>query len=419
MDKIIINGGKKLYGKVKISGAKNAALPILFATMLTDEECTIENVPHLVDIKTACALLEFFGKKIKIEGDKISIHTIKIPHKPEAPYELVKKMRASFLIAGALLSRFGYARISMPGGCAIGVRPVDIHLYGLKKLGAKISIDGGYLTLRTKRLKGTVINLSYPSVGATENLLIAATLSYGKTIIKGAAREPEIADLSNFLNSIGANIKGIGTKNLTVTGVKKLNACPSYKIIPDRIETGTFLIAGAITKGVLEIQNCNPGHISLLINLLKEAGFSIRNNKTSIKIKYKGRKIKAVSITTAPYPGFPTDLQAQWMALMTTANGESVIRETVFENRFMHVGEFQRLGAELKIKGDTVIIRGAHLTGAPIMVSDLRAGASLILAGLVADGITTIERVYHIDRGYENIEAKLFLLGADIRRIKD
>jgi UDP-N-acetylglucosamine 1-carboxyvinyltransferase len=416
MDKIIVNGGKKLQGSVKVSGAKNAALPILFATMLTDGDCIIENVPRLVDINTALSLLDYFGKKTVRKGASVEISARGAEVRPEAPYELVKRMRASFLVASSLLARFGRARISLPGGCAIGVRPVDIHLKGFEKLGAGISIKKGYVELSAGKLKGADIALRYPSVGATENLMIAAALADGTTVIGNAAREPEIVDLAGFLNSMNARISGAGTNEIKITGVKSLLGCPRHRVIPDRIETGTYLIAGAITRGEVEVTSCEPRHVGALIAALKEAGLGLTVGRRSIGIKYCG-KIKPANITTKPYPGFPTDLQAQWMALMSISEGKSVIRETVFENRFMHVGELQRLGADLEIKSDKVIVRGGKLTGAPIMVSDLRAGASLVLAALAAAGTTTIERVYHIDRGYERIEEKLSALGADIKRV--
>ncbi|MFN3966509.1 MAG: UDP-N-acetylglucosamine 1-carboxyvinyltransferase [Endomicrobiia bacterium] len=420
MDKIIIHGGKKLKGTVEISGSKNASLPILFATLLTDSKCSIQNVPLLKDIETAIELLKFFGKKVGFHDSKIIVSQNKKINIPvEAPYELIKKMRASFLVAGPLLARYGKVKVALPGGCAIGVRPVDIHLKGFSKLGAKIKLSEGYVYIYAKKLKPAIFTLPYPSVGATENLLLASVLTEGKTVLKNVAREPEIVDLANFLISLGAKIKGAGTKTIEIQGVSQLNGVKNYTVIPDRIEAGTFLIAGAITKGDIIVKNCIPEHLEILISKLKESGQRIIIKNNSIRIISEGR-IKPVSIVTKPYPGFPTDLQAQWMAFMSQADGESTIKESVFENRFLHAAELQRLGAILKIKDDTVYVSGnSELSGAPVMVSDLRAGAALVLAGLAAKGITTVTHIYHLDRGYENLEKKLKKLGARIKRVEE
>jgi len=417
MDKIIIEGGHKFSGIVEISGAKNAALPVLISTILTDEECVIENIPQLKDIETTALLLEYFGKKVIRETNKVTISQ-KQGHKVplEAPYELVKRMRASFFAAGPLLAKYGKIKVALPGGCAIGVRPVDIHLDGFRKLGAKIELKEGYVHLSCRQLKGAVVDFRFPSVGATENVLMAAVLAQGRTIIRNAALEPEIVDLADFLNKLGAKIEGAGKKTIKITGVKKLSGTNYYSVIPDRIETGTYLIAAAITGGNVRVEKCVPGHVSALVEKLKEAGLKINQGGNFIEIKWAG-KLKPVNISTQPYPGFPTDLQAQWMALMCVAKGTSKIHEKVFENRFLHAAELQRLGAKLEISEDTVTVTGpSRLTGAPVMVSDLRAGAALVLAGLVARGKTTVTRVYHLDRGYERLERKLVRLGAKIYR---
>jgi UDP-N-acetylglucosamine 1-carboxyvinyltransferase len=419
MDKIIIEGGYSLSGEVNISGSKNSALPILISTILTDERCIIKNVPELKDIETAVSLLAYMNKKVIRKKNVVEIISdTKKNIKYIAPYDLVKKMRASFLVAGPLLAKYGKAEVSLPGGCAIGVRPVDIHIEGFKKLGANVELRNGNVILSCKKLSGNNIILRYPSVGATENLIMASCLAKGKTIIKNSAREPEIVDLCNFLVSIGAKIVGAGTDSITIWGVDKLYGT-EYTVIPDRIETGTYLIAGAITSGNIRIRNCIPKHLTSVITKLKRAGLKVICDTNSITLIGK-KKIKPIDIVTEPYPGFPTDLQAQWMILMCIANGRSIIKESVFENRFMHVAELQRLGAKLHISDDTVIVEGnSKLIGAPVMVSDLRAGAALVLAGLVAKGKTIIHRVYHLDRGYENLEQKLRNLGAKIYRISD
>lgn len=416
MDYLLIKGGRKLKGTVHISGAKNAALPILFATLLTDEEIYLNNIPQLEDIRTAIALLELSGKKVVIDGSKLTVKTDS-SCVSEIPYELVRKMRASIVMAGPLLARYGSIKISLPGGCAIGVRPIDIHLDGFKKLGADVSLNEGYVNIRCKKLIGTKIKLRFPSVGATENLLMASVLSSGETTIENAAKEPEIVDLCSMLSSMGANIKGAGTDVLRIKGVKNLCGT-THKIIPDRIETATYMLATAITKGEVKLKNTNPGHCTAVIEKLKKSGLRIEVENDSLFVRWE-RTLKPQSIKTAVYPGFPTDVQAQWMALMSTLKGRSVITETIFENRFLHVAELQRLGADLKIDGNKVIVNGVKkLSGAPVMVSDLRAGAALVLAGLAAEGTTKILRIYHLDRGYESLEKKLSALGADIQRKK-
>ena len=415
MDKIIIHGGRKLKGTVKISGSKNAALPILMAALLTDEPCYIENVPSLADIDTTIGLLTFLGKKIDKNGHRVYIHPD--GHlKHTAPYELVRKMRASNLVMGPILTRLGRVDVSLPGGCAIGARPIDIHLKAFEKLGAEIKLESGYVKLNAKKLTGGKVRFRFPSVGATENILLAAVLARGKTVIENAAREPEISDLAGFLTKMGARITGAGTKRILIDGVKQLHGA-EYRVIPDRIEAATYLIAAAITKGDIELVDCDPSHVKTVISKLKKAGMKIITDGGTIKARW-ARPLKPENIKTAVYPAFPTDVQAQWMALMSTLKGSSRVEENVFENRFLHVAELLRLGANLKIKGKTVYIRGVrNLSGAPMMVSDLRAGAALVLGALAAKGKSVISRIYHLDRGYEHLEKKLKGLGADIRRV--
>ncbi|MFA5779636.1 MAG: UDP-N-acetylglucosamine 1-carboxyvinyltransferase [Elusimicrobiota bacterium] len=417
MDKIVINGGKRLCGDVKISGSKNAALPILIATLLTDSKCVIDNVPELEDINTVVALLKHLGKKIKKEKNTITI-TGNGKLQTDAPYKLVSKMRASVLVAGPLLARFKKAEIPLPGGCAIGIRPINIHLDGLAKLGAKYFVSGGNVKITAKKLKGTQIVLDFPSVGATENLLMTATVISGKTTIKNAATEPEITDLANYLVKMGADIKGIGSKTLEIKGVRKLTGCSEgYKIIPDRIETGTFIIASSITSGDIKISNAIFEHNESLIEKIKLAGIKISTVNKILRVT-GSRKIKSVDAETQVYPGFATDLQPLWMALMSIASGESIITETIFENRLQAVAEFIKMGADIKIKGNTAIVKGVkNLTGAKVVASDLRAAAALILAGLSAKGRTEITGLEYLDRGYENIVRKLKKLGADIKRV--
>ena len=419
MDKIVINGGKRLCGNVKISGSKNAALPILIATLLTDGKCVIDNVPELEDINTVVALLKHLGKKIKKEKNKITI-TGNGKLQTDAPYELVSKMRASVLVAGPLLARFKKAEIPLPGGCAIGIRPINIHLDGLAKLGAKYFVSDGNVKITANKLKGTKIVLDFPSVGATENLLMTATVISGKTIIKNAATEPEITDLANFLIKIGADITGIGTKTLEIKGIKKLTGCSSgYKIIPDRIETGTFIVASSITSGNIKISDAIFEHNESLIEKIKLTGTKISTANKILRIKGY-RKIKPVNAETQVYPGFATDLQPLWMALMSISSGESIITETIFENRLQAVAEFIKMGADIKINRNAAIIKGVkNLTGAKVVASDLRAAAALILAGLAAKGRTEITGLKYLDRGYENIVGKLKKLGADIKRVID
>jgi UDP-N-acetylglucosamine 1-carboxyvinyltransferase len=416
MDKIIVKGGRRLKGAIVISGSKNAALPILFATLLTKETCEISNVPNLADINTTIALLEHINKKVERIGNKLIIKSNK-HMQPDAPYDLVRKMRASALVMGPLIARLGKVSVSLPGGCAIGARPIDIHLESFGKMGADIILDGGYVKMSTKELKGAHIKFRFPSVGATENIMLAAVLAKGKTLIENAAKEPEIADLAAALSKMGAKIKGAGTSKISIEGVEKLNGL-THNVIPDRIEAATYILAAAVTKGDLLLKNADPSHIDVIIKKLAKAGLSIKTEKNTIHVKWV-KNLKAQSIKTAVYPGFPTDVQAQWMALMSVTNGRSVIEETVFESRFAHAVEMQRFGADIKILGNKVEINGVKkLSGAPVMVSDLRAGAALVLAGLVAEGKSEISRIYHLDRGYENLEKKLKSAGADIVRVK-
>lgn len=419
MDKLIINGGNTLSGEIRISGAKNAALPILAATLLSEIPVSIGNVPHLHDITTTMELLGHMGVQLVLdERMNIEVDTSTIKNF-EAHYELVKTMRASILVLGPLLARFGEAHVSLPGGCAIGTRPVDIHLDNLIKMGADIQVENGYINAKCKRLKGAHMVLDQVTVTGTENLMMAATLAEGTSIIENAAREPEVVDLTNFLIAMGAKIKGIGTGILEIEGVKKLGTPDLlYRILPDRIETGTYLIAAAITGGRIKLKDTNPDLLDAVIDKLRETGAEITTGEDWIELDMHGKKPKAVSVRTAPYPAFPTDMQAQFTALNTIAEGVGIITETVFENRFMHVQEMQRMGANIKLEHNTAICEGVEqLTGAPIMATDLRASASLVLVGLVAKGETLVDRIYHIDRGYERIEEKLAQLGANIRRI--
>mgnify|MGYP001814519134 FL=1 len=412
----MINGGAKLHGSVRISGAKNAVLPILAATLLADGPATIENVPHLHDVTTTMELLGCMGvmvsvdEKLSVEVDSSTIENY------TAPYHLVKTMRSSILVLGPLLARFGEAEVSLPGGCAIGSRPVDLHIKGLQDMGADIDVSNGYIHAKAKRLKGARLVLDIVTVTGTENLTMAAALADGTTIIENAAREPEVVDLANFINTMGGKITGAGTDTITIEGVEKLNGT-RYRVLPDRIETGTFLVAAAITGGSITVKDTEPKLLDAVIDKLREAGAKVDVGDDWIKLDMEGKRPKAVSVRTAPYPAFPTDMQAQFAALNTVAEGTATVVETVFENRFMHVQELKRMGADIEIEGNTAIIRGVEkLTSAPVMATDLRASASLIIAGLVASGETEVQRIYHIDRGYENIEEKLALLGAKIRR---
>jgi UDP-N-acetylglucosamine 1-carboxyvinyltransferase len=417
MDKLIVTGGAPLRGEMWVSGAKNAALPVLVASILADSPMIIGNVPHLQDITTTLELLGrmgvnlVVGEKLTIEADTSTISDLR------APYELVKTMRASILVLGPLLARFGEAEVSMPGGCAIGSRPVNLHIKGLQAMGADITIDQGYIKARAKRLKGARIFMDMVSVTGTENLMMAATLADGITVIENAAREPEVADLARCLNSMGARVMGGGTDVITIEGVERLGG-GHHNVIPDRIETGTYLTAAAMTRGSVKLRNAQPNLLEAVLDKLREAGADIETGPDWVSLDMHGRRPKAVSVRTAPYPAFPTDMQAQFVALNAIAEGTGVITETVFENRFMHVQELQRMGADIDMEGNTAIIRGTErLRGAPVMATDLRASASLVLAALVAESETVIDRIYHIDRGYECIEEKLAGLGARIRRV--
>lgn len=419
MDKLIISGGAQLSGELRISGAKNAALPILAATLLSEHPVTVGNIPHLHDITTTMQLLGQMGVELTIdEKMNIEVNSNTIT-KYEAPYELVKTMRASILVLGPLLARFGEAHVSLPGGCAIGSRPVDIHIESLIKMGADIQVEAGYIHAKAKRLQGCKLVLDKVTVTGTENLLMAAVLAEGTTIIENAAKEPEVSDLAHFLNAMGAKISGIDTDILVIEGVEKLDAKDiHYNILPDRIETGTYLVAAAITRGKIKVKNTRPDTLDAVLDKLKQAGADITIGPDWIELDMHGKRPKAVSVRTAPYPAFPTDMQAQFTAMNIVAEGVGIITETVFENRFMHVQEMQRMGANIQLESNTAICTGSEkITGAPVMATDLRASASLVLAGLVAEGETLVDRIYHIDRGYDHIEEKLSQLGATIRRI--
>lgn len=414
MDKIVIQGGKPLFGDVQISGAKNAALPILASALLTEGTNTFHNIPDLVDIKTIKKLLKSMGVKIdgnetcKVNAEKITTC--------DAPYDLVKTMRASILVLGPLVGRMGVARVSLPGGCAIGARPVNLHIKALQDMGAHVELNNGYIEAKAKRLKGADIYFDIQTVTGTENVMMAATLAEGTTILNNSAREPEVVNLANVLKSMGAKISGAGTDVITIKGVTSLKPTEA-EIIPDRIEAGTFMIAAGMTRGEINVMGCNPHHLEALINKLRDTGMKISPIKGGLKVS-SGKKINSVDVKTLPYPGFPTDLQAQMMAYMSIGSGLSVISETVFENRFMHVSELLRMGADIVIQGGNAIVRGVPvLHGAQTMATDLRASASLILAALAAEGRTEISRVYHIDRGYQAIEKKFSALGADIKRM--
>ena len=414
MDKIVITGGGKLRGEVKISGAKNAALPILASSLLTEGWSAFHNIPNLVDIRTIGKLLKNLGAKIEGVPPDLRVNTSEITC-CQAPYDLVKTMRASILVLGPLVARMGEARVSLPGGCAIGARPVNLHIRALQEMGAEISLKDGYVEAKASKLRGAGIYFDIPTVTGTENIMMAATLAKGITTLKNAAKEPEIVNLAEILNSMGARITGAGTDIITIEGVESLHPVEA-SVIADRIEAGTFMIAAGIAGGDILVRGCNPHHLDALIIKLRSAGMEIEVMDDSIRAVGRG-VIKSVDIKTLPYPGFPTDLQAQMMTLMTIGNGLSVITETIFENRFMHVSELLRMGADIVIQGNNAIVRGvSKLRGAKIMATDLRASASLILAGLRADGTTELSRVYHLDRGYETIEKKFSALGADIRR---
>jgi UDP-N-acetylglucosamine 1-carboxyvinyltransferase len=417
VDKLAIVGGRALDGEVRISGAKNAALPILAATLLADGPATIGNVPRLNDIATMLKLLRRMGVVAEHRDDgAIAVDATRVTEFI-APYELVKTMRASILVLGPLLGRYGRADVSLPGGCAIGARPVNLHVAGLRAMGASIEIDNGYIRARAPNLKGARLVLDTVTVTGTENLMMAAACAAGETVIENAAREPEIAELAAFLTAMGARIAGAGSDTIHIEGVAALRGV-AHEVMPDRIESGTYLVAGAITGGRVKIVHTEPQHLDAVLQKLAEAGAVIASGADWVELDMRGRRPKAVDIKTAPYPAFPTDMQAQFCALNAVAEGTATITETVFENRFQHVLELQRLGANLSIQGNTVIARGVErLTGAPVMATDLRASASLVLAGLKAEGTTLVDRIYHVDRGYERIETKLGLLGADIRRV--
>ena len=417
MDKLIIKGGTPLNGTIRISGAKNAALPIMMATLLADEPVTVCNVPHLHDVTTTMELLGQMGvglmvdEYMNVETDSSTIHEF------YAPYEMVKTMRASILVLGPLLARYGRADVSLPGGCAIGTRPVDLHIHALEAMGARIDVEGGYIRARADRLKGVNLFLDMVTVTGTENIMMAAALARGTTVIENAAREPEVIDLANCLNSMGAQISGAGTDTIVIDGVERLRGT-RYSVLPDRIETGTYLVGAALTGGRVTLKDTRPHILDAVLVKLEEAGAELDVGENWITLDMKGRRPRAVDVRTAPYPAFPTDMQAQFTALNAVADGSGTITETVFENRFMHVPELQRMGADLKLKGNTTISVGVEsLVGAPVMATDLRASASLVLAGLVADSETIVDRIYHIDRGYQCIEEKLAQLGANIRRV--
>jgi len=416
LEKIVIHGGRKLSGEVSISGAKNSALPLLFATLLAPGIHRVSNVPCLRDIDTVEKLLTQLGAQVVRENGTFTVDATDI-QSIEAPYDLVRTMRASVLVLGPLLARLGHARVSLPGGCAIGARPINLHLKGLEAMGAQITLDHGYVEARAKRLKGARIYLDIPTVGGTENLMMAAALANGTSVLENAACEPEIVELGHALTAMGAHIQGAGTDTITIEGVKELKPL-EIAVMPDRIEAGTFMVAAAITRGDVKVKNAIPSHLEAVISKLREAGVEVLEEADGLRVKGP-RTLHAVNIKSRPHPGFPTDMQAQFMALMTLANGSSVITENVFENRFMHVCELQRMGADIVIEGNTATVKGVKkLLGAPVMATDLRASASLILAGLAADNTTEVSRIYHLDRGYERIEAKLQKLGADVQRVK-
>ena len=417
MDKLIIRGGKRLKGTVEISGAKNAALPIMAATLLASGEHHLASVPHLRDISTMGRLLADLGAGFHLEKNRAILDCSGIKHY-EAPYELVSTMRASVLVLGPLVARLGKAKVSLPGGCAIGARPINLHLMGLEKMGASVTLDSGYVLAKARKLKGTSIYFDIPTVTGTENIMMAAVLAEGRTLIENAAREPEVVDLAHALISMGAKIKGAGESVIEIEGVGDLRPL-EHTIIPDRIEAGTFMAAAGITGGDVTIKGCRPEHMDALTNKLRDTGLIFRRLRGGLRVTGPERP-RAENTKTMPYPGFPTDMQAQFMAMMCIAEGTSVISESVFENRFMHVAELRRMGADITIEGSTATVKGVDsLAGAPLMATDLRASASLVVAALVAEGETTISRIYHLDRGYENIEEKLRMLGADIRREKE
>lgn len=416
MDKFLIQGGEALHGEVTISGAKNAALPILASTLLADGVCNISNVPQLRDIQTTIKLLQGMGVTIKSDGDRITTDSTKI-NGFFAPYDLVKTMRASILVLGPLLSRFGRADVSLPGGCAIGARPVDLHIDGLQAMGAQINVKGGYIRAKCDRLQGARIVLDLVTVTGTENLMMAATLAEGTTVLENAAREPEVEDLADCLIRMGAKIEGAGTDTITIEGVERLNGC-DHRVLPDRIETGTFLVAAAMTGGKIKVKKTDASLLDAVLAKLRDAGAHISIDEDTIELDMQGKRPQAVDVHTAAHPGFPTDMQAQFTALNSIAKGVGTITETIFENRFMHVLELQRMGADIRLEGNTAICCGVgKLNGAPVMATDLRASASLVIAALAAQGETLIDRIYHIDRGYERVEQRFSQLGAKIKRV--
>lgn len=425
MDHIRIRGGNALNGDIRIGGAKNAALPLMAACLLTDGALTLSNLPHLADITTLANLLVQHGVEINMNGEdgghegrtlSLSAHNIT---STTAPYDLVRKMRATALVLGPLLARFGQARVSLPGGCAIGARPIDLHIKGLQELGAEIELEGGYVNAKCDgRLTGAEIVFPFTSVGATENLMMAAALADGETRLVNAAREPEVSDLANCLIAMGAQIDGVGSDTLVIQGVERLGGA-RHRVIPDRIEAGTYAMAVAITGGAVQLVGASLEHLGAVAETLRAAGLVLEDNDTGISVRRENGRLTGVDVMTDPYPGFPTDMQAQFMALMVTANGASMVTETIFENRFMHVPELTRMGANINLHGGSAMIRGVpRLTGAPVMATDLRASVSLVLAGLAADGDTIVNRVYHLDRGYERLEEKLAACGAEVERIK-
>ncbi|TKB64371.1 MAG: UDP-N-acetylglucosamine 1-carboxyvinyltransferase [Nitrospira sp.] len=416
MDEILIRGGKRLAGDVRISGAKNSALPILASTILGGGECVITNLPRVVDVLTMGKLLGILGAKVSHEGNRAVIQVDAI-ESTEAPYDLVKTMRASVLVLGPLVARWGEAKVSLPGGCAIGSRPVNLHLAGLAKLGADISIEHGYITAKAKRLRGERIYCDTPTVTGTENLMMAATLAEGVTTLENAAKEPEIVDLAEFLVKRGARIRGAGTDEIVIEGVRELHS-GDHDVIPDRIEAGTYLAAAAVTQGDVTATHCRPGHLEAVLMKLREAGADVQEGNDYVRLTMPDT-LRGTDMRTLPFPGFPTDMQAQMVALLSLAEGTSVVTETVFESRFMHVEELRRMGAHIRVEGNRLVVTGRkQLTGAPVMASDLRASAGLIVAGLAAEGVTQVQRVYHLDRGYERIEEKLGALGAEVQRQK-
>lgn len=417
MDKLSITGGAELQGTVVISGAKNAALPILAGTLLASEAVTVSNVPHLKDVTTMLSLLQMMGVQVTVDDKAgVEIDASNVDRR-QAPYELVKTMRASILVLGPLVARFGEADVSLPGGCAIGARPVNLHVAGLQAMGADVVVEEGFIKARADRLKGAHIVFDTVTVTGTENLLMAAVLADGETVLENAAREPEVTDLANFLVGMGARIEGIGSSTLVVQGVERLGGT-TYPVLPDRIETGTYLVAAAMTGGKIKVVNTAPETLEAVLIKLAEAGASIETGDDWIEIDMQGKRPKAIDVRTAPYPAFPTDMQAQFCAMNAVADGVGTITETIFENRFQHVLEMQRMGADIQLEGHTAICTGADkLTAAPVMATDLRASAGLVLAGLAAEGETVVDRIYHVDRGYERIEEKLRQLGASIRRV--